>query len=80
MWVLETGFCMHIIFLPMCRPETGCKTSVGFQSPNSEKDWGYQWSDYPNAEMYANREVSLPIYVGLRDEEVRYVIEVINGY
>lgn len=44
MWVLETGFCMHIIFLPMCRPETGCKTSVGFQSPNSEKDWGYQWS------------------------------------
>ncbi len=44
------------------------------------QDWGYKWSDFPNAERYAKQEVSLPVYCGIPDEEIRYVIDVINGY
>lgn len=44
------------------------------------KDWGYQWEDFPNAAFYARHEVSLPIYAGLPEEEIRYVIDVINGF
>ena len=43
-------------------------------------EWGYTWEDFPNATYYARHEVSLPIYYGLPDEELRYVIDVINRY
>lgn len=35
---------------------------------------------YPNAEKIANEEVSLPMYYGLTDEEISYVIDAINNY
>ncbi|MDC7290720.1 DegT/DnrJ/EryC1/StrS family aminotransferase [Blautia schinkii] len=64
--------------------KNGIKTQVHYPIPpyvaECYKDWGYQWSDFPNAEQYAKQEVSLPIYAGLPDEEVRYVIDVINRY
>ncbi len=64
--------------------ENGVKTQVHYPIPpyvaECYKDWGYQWSDFPNAERYAKQEVSMPIYAGLSDEEVRYVIDVINRY
>ncbi len=60
------------------------KTQVHYPIPpyvaKCYKEWGYQWSDFPNAERYAKQEVSLPIYAGLPDEEVQYVISVINQY
>lgn len=34
----------------------------------------------PLAEMYASQVVSLPMYYGLTDEEISYVIDVINKY
>ena len=43
-------------------------------------EWGYKWEDFPNAAYYARHEVSLPIYCGLPDEELQYVIDVINRY
>ena len=42
--------------------------------------WGYKWSDFANAERFAKQEVSLPIYAGMPEEEIRYVIDVINKY
>ena len=64
--------------------ENHIRTQVHYPIPpyvaDCYKDWGYQWSDFPNAERYAKQEVSLPIYAGLPDEEVQYVIEVINRY
>lgn len=64
--------------------QNGIKTQVHYPIPpyvaECYKDWGYTWSDFPNAERYAKQEVSLPIYVGLPDEEVQYVIDVINNY
>ena len=43
-------------------------------------EWGYKWNDFPNAARFAKREVSLPIYSGLPDEEVEYVIDIINKW
>ena len=36
--------------------------------------------DFPMAETYADTVLSLPLYNGMTDEEVEYVIEVINAY
>ena len=43
-------------------------------------EWGYKWEDFPNAAYFARHEVSLPIYCGLPDEELQYVIDVINRW
>ncbi len=64
--------------------DNGVNTQVHYPIPpyvaECYKDWGYQWSDFPNAARYANQEVSLPVYAGLTDEEVQYVIDIINRY
>ncbi len=64
--------------------ENGINTQVHYPIPpyvaECYKEWGYNWSDFPNAEKYAKQEVSLPIYCGMPDEEIKYVIEVINNY
>ena len=44
------------------------------------KEWGYHWDDFPNAARFARQEVSLPIYAGLPENELRYVINTINEY
>lgn len=64
--------------------QNGIKTQVHYPIPpyvaECYSEWGYKWGDYPLAEMHAKHEVSLPIYVGLSEEEIRYVIDVINRY
>ncbi len=44
------------------------------------KGWGYDWSDFPNAERIAKQELSLPLYAGMSEEEIGYVIDVITEY
>lgn len=44
------------------------------------KDFGYSIGDIPIAEQYAKEILSLPIYVGMHDDEVQYVIDSINAY
>lgn len=62
----------------------GIKTQVHYPIPpyvaDCYKEWGYTWNDFPKAACHANQEVSLPIYTGLPDEEIEYVINVINQY
>lgn len=64
--------------------QNGVKTQVHYPIPpymaECYKEWGYEWNDFPKAARYAEREVSLPIYDGLTDEEIQYVIDVINKY
>lgn len=64
--------------------ENGVNTQVHYPIPpyvaECYKNWGYKWSDFQNAERFANQEVSLPIYYGLLNEEIQYVINVINRY
>ncbi len=62
----------------------GVSTQVHYPIPpyvaECYSEWGYQWEDYPNAAYFAKHEVSLPIYAGMPDEEVQYVINVINKW
>ena len=44
------------------------------------RDLGYQEGDFPVAEYNAAHEVSLPLYYGMTEEQVSYVIEVINRF
>ncbi|WP_430884118.1 DegT/DnrJ/EryC1/StrS family aminotransferase [Fusibacter sp. JL216-2] len=41
---------------------------------------GYTEGDFPITEKYASRVLSLPLYDGMTDEEIQYVIEIINEY
>jgi len=44
------------------------------------RDLGYRQGDFPVAEMSAAREVSLPIYYGMTEEQIDYVISAINKF
>ena len=41
---------------------------------------GYKEGDFPIAEKYAKEVLSLPIFNGMREEEIQYVIDVLNSY
>lgn len=41
---------------------------------------GFKKGDFPITEKYSNTIVSLPLYDGMTEEEVMYVVEVINRY
>lgn len=44
------------------------------------KDMGFSVGDYPVAEKICKTEISLPLFYGMRDEELAYVIDIINNY
>ena len=41
---------------------------------------GYEKGAYPITEAYADTVLSLPMYTGMTQEEIKYVIDVINEY
>jgi len=41
---------------------------------------GYKAGQIPRTEYYATHELSLPIYAGLKEEEIDYVIATINDF
>lgn len=43
-------------------------------------DMGYQRGDFPIAEQYADEVLSLPLYNGMREEELRYVTDILNQF
>ena len=44
------------------------------------KELGYQKGDFPIAELISETELSIPMYYGMTDEEIQYVIDVINAF
>lgn len=44
------------------------------------KKLGYKKGDFPITESYSETILSLPLYNGMKDEEVEYVVQVINEY
>lgn len=44
------------------------------------KDLGFKKGDFPVAEKISTTELSIPMYYGMTDEQVRYVIECINKF
>ncbi len=41
---------------------------------------GYKEGDFPITESYANKTLSLPLFEGMTEDEIDYVIEIINKY
>ena len=64
--------------------ESGIGTQAHYPiPPHLAKAYGYlkyKNGDFPIPENYANTVVSLPLYEGMTDEEVDYVIQIINKY
>lgn len=44
------------------------------------KDLGYKKGDFPVAEEISSTELSLPMYYGMTDEEIQYVIDKVNEF
>lgn len=44
------------------------------------KDLGYKAGDFPLTEKFAKEILSLPIYNGMTDEELAYIIDVVNKF
>ena len=48
--------------------------------PYYRKRYGYKPGDYPKAEAFYNGEVSIPMYHGLKDEDIEYTINTIKSF
>ena len=46
---------------------------------NYYKKMGYKEGDFPIAEEIGNKTITLPLYPKMKDEEVEYIIETVNG-
>ncbi|TCL42568.1 DegT/DnrJ/EryC1/StrS family aminotransferase [Harryflintia acetispora] len=65
-----------------------CKHGIGYQIHypvamhlhQAYRDLGYHKGDFPVAERSAMQELSLPIYYGMPDDQIDYVINVLNGF
>ena len=64
--------------------QNGVKSQVHYPIPPYVAECyamqGYCWADFPQAAYIAKHEVSIPIYAGMPNEEVDYVIDVVNKY
>lgn len=64
--------------------EEGISTQVHYPIPphlsRAYSYLGYKAGDFPITENYANTVLSLPLYEGMTDEEINYVIETINRF
>jgi dTDP-4-amino-4,6-dideoxygalactose transaminase len=46
--------------------------------PYYRRNFGWKKGDFPESEAFYSREISLPVFYGLSDEEVRRVAEAIS--
>lgn len=64
--------------------QNGVGTQIHYPIPphlsKAYKYLGYNDGDLPITENYSNTVISLPLYEGMTDEEIDYVIEVLNKY
>ncbi|MFA6459158.1 MAG: DegT/DnrJ/EryC1/StrS family aminotransferase [Candidatus Paceibacterota bacterium] len=64
--------------------ENGIKTMIHYPIPphlsNAYKRLGFKKGDFPITEKYADIQLSLPLYNGMTEQEVEYVVETINKF
>lgn len=62
----------------------GIKTAIHYPIPphlaECYSSLGYQRNDFPITEKYANEVISLPMFNGMTEEEIQYVIDKCNSY
>ncbi len=64
--------------------ENGIKTQIHYPIPphlsKAYEYLGFRRGDFPITERYSDTIISLPLYDGMTEEEVAYVIDVVNKY
>ena len=64
--------------------EAGIGTNKHYPIPmhlqNCYKKLGFKPGDFPIAEEISRTELSIPMYYGMSDDEISYVIDSINGF
>ncbi len=64
--------------------DNGVGTVIHYPIPihlsKSYLDLGYKTGDFPIVEKYADEIVSLPMFPGMRNEEIEYVVEVLKKF
>ena len=64
--------------------DNGIKTVIHYPIPPHLAECydrlGYKRGDFPITEKYSDEVLSLPMFNGMTDEEINFVIEVCNGY
>ncbi|MGL5440026.1 MAG: DegT/DnrJ/EryC1/StrS family aminotransferase [Filifactoraceae bacterium] len=82
----------HLFVIRVLEREKFCKYlenhEIGFQihypiPPHLSKaygSWGKKKGDFPITENYANTVLSLPFYNGMSDEEIDYLVDILNNY
>lgn len=64
--------------------DNGIKTVIHYPIPPHLAECygylGYKKGDFPIAEQYAEEVLSLPMFNGIADKEIRYLIRVVNAY
>lgn len=57
-----------------------CHYPVAMHLHEAYRDLGYRKGDFPVAEQNAAQELSLPMFYGMTDEQVQYVIDAVNAF
>ncbi len=57
-----------------------CHYPVAMHMHKAYLDLGYKQGDFPVAERNASEEVSLPMFYGMTDEQIDYVIATVNSF
>ena len=64
--------------------KNGIETVIHYPIPphlaECYRDLGYEQGSFPIAEQYADEVLSLPMFNGMTDAEIAYVIDVVNAY
>ena len=62
----------------------GIKTQIHYPIPphlaKCYHDLGYRTGSYPVTETYANEVLSLPLYNGMGEDEIKYVVSIFDSY
>ena len=60
--------------------ETNKHYPIPMHLQNCFKDFGYKKGDFPIAEEISSTELSLPLFYGMTDKQIEYVVKIINKY
>lgn len=76
--------CSHREKLISYLEERGIHTNVHYPTPipqqGAYQEWNLSMADYPVTEKICREEVSIPLYPGMTQEEIHYIIDALNRY
>lgn len=67
-------------YLRNCGIETNKHYPIPIHLQECYRELGYKKGDYPIAEEISDTELSLPMYYGMTNRQIDYVIEIINNF